>query len=205
MYPMKSNEKAMGLDYRKDERQRAAALRARDERKLILAGPVDLKQGGQGFIGRIPVFVRSAGNTERFWGIISAVVDVQRLYEASGLLDDDLGIDIALIGKDGLGPSGDQFFGNEDVGKGDPVTAEVQLPSGSWQIAAIPKNGWPSTPNNAWFLRAIMAAAGALVVFPFLVTGRLIGEKTAQLCGTASIVATSGARSGSVGYRCLGA
>ncbi|TIP54564.1 CHASE domain-containing protein, partial [Mesorhizobium sp.] len=69
------------LDYRKDERQRVAALRARDERELILAGPVDLRQGGQGFVGRIPVFVRSAGNTERFWGIISAVVDVQRLYK----------------------------------------------------------------------------------------------------------------------------
>ena len=177
MYPMTGNEKAMGLDYRKDERQSAAALRARDERRLILAGPVDLKQGGQGFIGRIPVFVPSAGNTERFWGIISAVIDVQRLYKASGLLDDDLGIDVALSGKDALGPGGDRFFGNEGVGKSEPVTAEVLLPSGSWQIAAIPKGGWPSTPDNAWFLRAIMVAAGALIVFPFLVTGRLIGER----------------------------
>ncbi|PTE12513.1 bifunctional diguanylate cyclase/phosphodiesterase [Mesorhizobium helmanticense] len=177
MYPMKGNEKALGLDYRKDERQRAGALRARDERKLILAGPVDLKQGGQGFVGRIPVFVPSAGNTERFWGIISAVVDVQRLYKASGLLDDDLGIDIALIGKDALGPAGDQFFGNERVGKSHPVTADVLLPSGSWRIAAIPKDGWPATPANAWFLRAIMGLAGALVVIPFLVTGRLIGER----------------------------
>ncbi|RWP61588.1 EAL domain-containing protein [Mesorhizobium sp.] len=177
MYPMKGNDKAIGLDYRKDERQRLAALRARDERELVLAGPVDLRQGGQGFVGRIPVFVRSAGNTERFWGIISAVVDVQRLYKASGLLDDDLGIDVALIGKDALGPTGEQFFGNERVAKSNPVTADVLLPSGSWRIAAIPKNGWPSTPDNAWFLRAIMAVAGALVVIPFLVTGRLIGER----------------------------
>ncbi|RWM91047.1 MAG: EAL domain-containing protein [Mesorhizobium sp.] len=177
MYPMDGNEKAIGLDYRNDERQRVAALRARDERELVLAGPVDLRQGGQGFVGRIPVFVRSAGNTERFWGIISAVVDVQRLYEASGLLDDDLGIDIALIGKDALGPGGEQFFGNEHVAKSNPVTADVLLPSGSWRIAAIPKDGWPATPDNAWFLRAIMAVAGALVVIPFLVTGRLIGER----------------------------
>lgn len=177
MYPLKGNEKAVGLDYRMDDRQRNAALRARDERKLILAGPVDLKQGGQGFIGRFPVFVPSAGNTERFWGIISAVVDVQRLYRASGLFDDDLGIDVALIGKDALGPRGDQFFGDIGVRKSNPVTAEVLLPSGSWQIAAIPKSGWPSTPSNAWFLRAIMAAAGALVVIPFLVTSRLIGER----------------------------
>lgn len=177
LYPLKGNEKAMGLDYRKDDWQRKAALRARDERKLILAGPVDLKQGGQGFIGRFPVFVSSAGNSERFWGIISAVVDVQRLYKASGLFDDDLGIDIALIGKDALGPSGVQFFGSADIRKSNPVTAEVLLPSGSWQIAAVPKNGWPSTPSNAWLLRTIMAAAGALILIPFLVAGRLLSER----------------------------
>lgn len=175
MYPLKANEKAVGIDYHKDDRQRDAVLRTRDERKLILAGSTDLKQGGQGFIGRFPVFVPGAGNTERFW--VSAVVDVQHLYKASDLLDDDLGIDIARIGKDPPGPSGDQFFGDAGDRKSNSVTAAILLPSGSWQIAAVPNNGWSSTPSNAWVLLAIMAAAGALVVIPFLVTGRLIGER----------------------------
>ncbi|KUM25927.1 histidine kinase [Mesorhizobium loti] len=177
MYPMAGNEKAIGLDYRKNDQQRAAALRARDERRLILAGPVDLAQGGQAFIGRFPVFVKSAGNTDRFWGIVSAVVDVQRLYQASGLLDKDLGIDVALIGNDALGAKGAQFFGDERVVKSDPVTADVLFPSGSWQIAAIPKGGWLTTPTNAWQLRAIMAAAAALILIPFMTAGRLINER----------------------------
>ena len=177
MYPMAGNEKAIGLDYRKNDQQRAAALRARDERKLILAGPVDLAQGGRAFIGRFPVFVKSAGNTDRFWGIVSAVVDVQRLYKASGLLDKDLGIDIALIGNDALGTNGIQFFGDERVVKSNPVTADVLVPSGSWRIAAVPTSGWPATPGNAWQLRAIMAAAAALILIPFLAAGRLIGER----------------------------
>ncbi|TIT82190.1 MAG: bifunctional diguanylate cyclase/phosphodiesterase, partial [Mesorhizobium sp.] len=80
MYPMKGNEKAVGLDYRKNEAQRMAALRARDRRALILAGPVNLAQGGRGFIGRIPIFVPTAGGGDRFWGIVSAVIDVDRLY-----------------------------------------------------------------------------------------------------------------------------
>ncbi|MGX8012032.1 bifunctional diguanylate cyclase/phosphodiesterase [Mesorhizobium sp. ORM8.1] len=177
MYPMAGNEKAIGLDYRKNDQQRAAALRARDERKPILAGPVDLQQGGKAFVGRFPVFVKSAGNTDRFWGIVSAVVDVQRLYQASGLLDKDLGIDVALTGNDGLGAKGLQFFGDERVVKSNPVTADVLVPSGSWQIAAIPKNGWPTTPANAWLLRTIMAAAAALILLPFLAAGRLIDER----------------------------
>ncbi|KAA3452436.1 bifunctional diguanylate cyclase/phosphodiesterase [Mesorhizobium sp. SARCC-RB16n] len=177
MYPMAGNEKAIGLDYRNNDQQRAAALRARDERKLVLAGPVDLQQGGQGFIGRFPVFVKSAGNTDRFWGIVSAVVDVQRLYQASGLLDKNLGIEVALIGDDAPGAKGVRFFGDERVVNGDPVTVDVLVPSGSWRIAAIPKGGWPSTPANAWLLRAIMTAAAALILSPFLLAGRLVDER----------------------------
>lgn len=177
MYPMAGNEAAIGLDYRKSDQQRAAAFRARDERKPILAGPVDLQQGGRAFVGRFPVFVKSAGNTDRFWGIVSAVVDVQRLYQASGLLDKDLGIDLALIGKDALGAKGAQFFGDEQVVKSNPVTADVLVPSGSWRIAAIPKGGWPTTPANAWLLRAIMVVAAALILLPFLTASRLIGER----------------------------
>lgn len=177
MYPMPGNEKAIGLDYRKNNAQRTAALRARDLRVPVLAGPVDLAQGGQGFIGRFPVFVKTAGGGERFWGIVSVVVDVERLYKASGLFDADLDIEIALTGKDGLGGTGDRFFGGERVTRADPVTAEVHLPSGSWQIAAIPRGGWAASAKNPWALRAIMALAGALVVLPILVAGRLFGER----------------------------
>lgn len=177
MYPLHGNEKAIGLDYRKNEQQRAAALRARDERKLVLAGPVDLQQGGQAFIGRFPVFVKGPGNSERFWGIISAAVDAQRLYRASGLLDDDLGLDVALIGNDALGRQGGPFFGNRQVVNRDPVTVDVVVPSGSWRIAAIPRNGWPANPANVWLLRAVTMAAAALILLPFLAAGRLVDER----------------------------
>ncbi|RWA73349.1 MAG: EAL domain-containing protein [Mesorhizobium sp.] len=177
MYPMKGNEKAIGLDYRKNEAQRMAALRARDQRALILAGPVNLAQGGRGFIGRIPIFVPTAGGGDRFWGIVSAVIDVDRLYAASGLTDPSLDIDLALIGRDALGGGGERFFGGENIVNANPVTAEVQLPLGSWQISAVPKGGWPTTPKNETVLLATMALAGTLVVLPILVAGWLFGER----------------------------
>lgn len=177
MYPIKGNEKAIGLDYRKNEAQRKAAFRARDQRVLVFAGPVDLAQGGRGFIGRIPVFVPTAGGGDRFWGIVSAVVDVDRLYAASGLTDPEIDIDVALTGKDALGGGGEHFFGGDNVFAGNPVSADVQLPSGSWQISAIPKGGWPAAPKNELTLRTLMLLAGALVVLPIMVAGRLFGER----------------------------
>jgi diguanylate cyclase (GGDEF)-like protein len=177
MYPMKGNEHAIGLDYRTAGLQRAAALRARDAGELVLAGPVDLRQGGQAFIGRFPVFTPAEGGGEKFWGLVSAVVDVERLYRDSGLTDPALRIEVALIGHDALGKAGARFYGGPEVVESHPVTASVQLPSGSWQIAAIPKGGWNATPPNAWLLRALVFVAGALVIVPIVISGRLIEER----------------------------
>lgn len=177
MYPREGNEKAIGLDFREDERLREAVLRARDNKQLVLAGPVELKQGGQAFIGRFPVFLDRDGPRETFWGIVAAVIDVQKLYADSGLLDKNLPIEIALIGKDALGRSGARFYGPAYVTEQDPVTSEVRLPTGSWQISAIPKGGWNTTPRNAWILRLTMLIGGALVVVPIVLAGRLLDQR----------------------------
>ena len=181
LYPLGGNEQAIGLDYRTNDAQRAAALRARDTEDLVLAGPVDLVQGGQGFIGRFPVFVAPFHGNRRFWGIVSAVIDRDRLYRESGLLDPDLPIDVALTGHDGAGAAGRRFFGGAHVMEGDPVTAQIVLPSGSWQIAAVPKGGWDVTPPNAWLLRLSILIAGALIMVPTVMTGRLIEERSANI------------------------
>ena len=177
IYPVKGNESVVGLDYRKNEGQREAALRVRDSGELILAGPVDLVQGGQGFIGRFPVFVDNGRGGRTFWGIVSAVVDRDRLYRDSGLLDEDLPIEIAITGRDAKGSVGERFYGPATVANGDPVVVDVVLPSGSWQIAAVPKGGWDATPPNSWTLLLFILIAGGLIMVPTVVTGRLIDER----------------------------
>ena len=177
MYPMAGNEKAIGLDYRTAPDQREAALRARDSRHLVLAGPVELRQGGVGIIGRFPIFLRADDGSEQFWGILSAVIDVNEVYRDSGLLDPDLGLEITLTGKDAKGVMGARFLGERDLTADQPVTADVTLPSGSWQIAAIPAGGWVYTPDNALMLRAILGLAILAVVGPIFYAGRLYGER----------------------------
>jgi len=162
MYPMKGNEKALGLDYRKNTAQRAAALKARDLGGIILAGPVDLIQGGRGFIARTPVFVVASDHPEirgRFWGLVSTVIDVDRLYFAAGLLDPGLPIEVTLRGQDSTGADGDVFYGRPELLSDDPVLLDISMPHGSWQIAAVPKGGWTNKAPNALEIRG----AGLLV------------------------------------------
>ena len=180
MYPLRGNEAAVGLDYRANPVQREAAERARDTGELVLAGPLNLVQGGSGFIARYPVFIGGAG-PRQFWGIVSAVVDTERLYADSGLTDPNLAIDIAIVGRDALGATGAQFFGDAMVLASRPVVADVALPSGSWRIAAIPRGGWIATAPNSWLIWLSFSLLGLLVTIPILVAGRLRDERQRNL------------------------
>jgi two-component system sensor histidine kinase/response regulator len=87
MYPVKGNEAAIGFDYRDHPEQLKDLLRARQNKQTVISGPIELIQGGQGLILRLPVVIPSRTHaTPKVCGTISAVVDLQLLYEASGLL-----------------------------------------------------------------------------------------------------------------------
>ena len=176
MYPMAGNEKAIGLNYLATPDQRETAERARDTGSLVLAGPVNLRQGGQGFIARFPVFVPTSGGAKRFWGIVSAVIDMERLYRDAGLRDTAGNLQFAIRGKDVSGRSGALFFGDQSILDNDPVVTDVRLPSGSWQLAAVPAGGWSTTPPNALFIRSMLALALLMVVGPMILAGRLLGD-----------------------------
>jgi len=180
MYPLEGNEKAIGLDYRNNSAQREATLRAQQTGQMVLAGPVDLVQGGRGFIGRFPVFVGEP-KRQRFWGVISAVVDMARLYADSGLTDPDLNIDIALTGNDGRGRSGEQFYGLHSVTADNPVTASVVLPNGEWVMSAVPKGGWVAVAPNSGVIWGGFLLLAVLMSAPIFFAGRLMEERQRNL------------------------
>lgn len=180
MYPLEGNEKAIGLDYRTNAAQRAATLRAQQTGQMILAGPVDLVQGGRGFIGRFPVFIGEA-KRQQFWGIVSAVVDTDRLYADSGLTDPDLTLDIAITGSDGRGRLGDQFYGEPSTVTDNPVTASVVLPTGEWIMAAVPKGGWTRIAPDALLVWGGFMVLAVLMSAPIFFSGRLMEERQRNL------------------------
>ena len=179
VYPRLGNETVIGADYRELPGQFAAVEQARMSRKIIVAGPLKLIQGGVGLVARLPVYLHGRDGQEYFWGVISAVIDADKLYAASGLLDKDLPIEIAIRGKDASGPSGDVFYGRHELFKNAPVLADIHLPYGTWQIAAVPHGGWSPEPDNLWSLRLGIALIALLVLGAFLALGRAL-RLTAQ-------------------------
>ena len=176
IYPMAGNEAVVGLDYRTHPTQRARAEQARDSGRTVVAGPLPLVQGGEGVIVREPVFLAAAAGASapRFWGLVSAVIDADRLYAQAGLDDPHNDLGLALRGTDGSGAKGPVFHGDPTLFERSPVTLDILLPSGSWQLAAAPLAGWGQHPADDGDLIRLMGmlAAAAAGVLAFVLVRR---------------------------------
>ncbi|MBF0295807.1 MAG: PAS domain S-box protein [Magnetococcales bacterium] len=159
IHPLQGNEAARGHDLLNDPQRRDAVQKAIDARRLILAGPVELRQGGKALIGRLPIFLNDTKADTSFWGLAIMVIDFTPLLQEGRLYDPSPSMEIALRGKDGLGATGELFFGPESAFQNDAVTQEITLPNGSWRIAARPRHGWPA----GWPGREVFLALGGVI------------------------------------------
>ncbi|ARQ58311.1 EAL domain-containing protein [Rhizobium sophoriradicis] len=169
VYPEKGNERAIGLDYRRNEKQRAAAMLARNTHNIVLTGPVELVQGGTAFVVRCPVYIDD-GNSQIFWGLLSGIIDIPRLYRDSGLSSTDLEIAISTTPE----PNSPKqvFFGSLETFEKKPVVASVDMTYGRWSLAALPRHGWGQ--NNGMGTFELYASLLALcVVAPIVWVGFL--------------------------------
>ncbi|AOE83774.1 response regulator [Pseudomonas sp. TCU-HL1] len=177
VWPYESNKGAIGHDLLGDATRREAAQRAIDTRQLWVAGPVKLIQGGTAIIGRYPIFVNDdagASVPERFWGFATVLIDwhsiVERARQAAGDAGD---IEIAIRGKDGLGADGEQLYGQPEVFTNAPITMDVVLPGGVWQLAGVPASGWLVAGSHRLELRVLFYALALLLAGGFYALLRL--------------------------------
>lgn len=165
VYPRLGNEAILGIDYRRLPEQWEQVRKARDSGRLVVAGPLALIQGGTGLVGRAPVMVPDAEG-DRFWGLISAVLDIDRLFETVAL-HEFAPLRLAIRGLDGKGENGAVFFG--DPALFEPKRAAIQMPirfpAGSWQMAALPEDGWMDMPPPVQILHGLMALLLAVALF----------------------------------------
>lgn len=165
IYPLKGNEKALGLNYPDVASQWPDVKRVVDSGMPFLVGPLDLVQGGKGVIYRVPVIIDGG-----YWGLLSTVVDFNSLMKGvfSGLSKEN--ISVAIRGHNALGMKGDVFWGDAKLYmQADTEFVEVNVPGGKWVIALSMKETRGSSINiwlfGVLFLAlAIILSAGAMLI-----------------------------------------
>jgi signal transduction histidine kinase/CheY-like chemotaxis protein len=156
--PFEENRASIGFDQFEDPNQGAEARRARDTGELTLAGPLDLVQGGRGIVGRLPVFLDGPDGDRAFWGLVNVVIRVSDLLEEAGLeLLGELGMAYRLVRTDPATGQVQVIAGSEGADPRSPVRHEVNLPGGTWTLAAAPAEGWWSTGIVASRLIGVLA------------------------------------------------
>ena len=84
IYPKEGNEAAMNLNILSTADIRKEAKKSIESQKIYFAGPLKLRQGEIGIVGRLPIY-----NENKFWGFTAVIIKLNTLLKASGIKDID--------------------------------------------------------------------------------------------------------------------
>lgn len=150
VYPVKGNEKAIGLYYPDVPAQWPAIKRAVDSKQPVLIGPVKLVQGGSGLIYRVPIFIN-----DKYWGLLSSVIDSESLLVDALSEGSSGGYALAIRGKDAMGMAGETFWGDAALfDNRDAQLFDLEVPGGKWVMAL--RATMPPQQEGLWLMRGLV-------------------------------------------------
>ena len=141
LFPSGSSERLAGHDLTRDPRPqiRTAVQRAIRLRGIVITGPDALPPKGLGLVARQAVYQK-----ERWWGLITLVLDLPPILTQAGLDSRPSGLEIALLDR-----SDRLFFGNKAALEENPISFQVDLPDGTWKLLALPEGGWSAAVEKS--------------------------------------------------------
>ena len=164
--PLEGNESVIGLEYAFVPTQLASVARAYRQSAPVFDGPINLVQGGRGYILRYPVITPHVnGRTESFWGIISIVLSEEGLFRG----DEGLAhiIDNLQLSLREVSPTGKlikHLYGAPELFTPDRSTQTLTAFGRNWELAATPNEDWaPYSPNMWKFLATTIVSLLTLV------------------------------------------
>ena len=123
-----------------EPKEKADARRSRVTGQPFIVGPIELQQGGQGIIYRLPIYRGKDSRT--FWGFSTTVIDLGRLlahlHAAFGNLSD---LRFALYRQDTNGTR-IRLAGLDREELAEPLEISSIMPNGPWFLAVEPSGGW---------------------------------------------------------------
>lgn len=170
VYPLEGNQSVLGFDILNSPPHRQEALKSIQGRKMYFAGPLKLRQGGIGVVGRLPVF-----NKEKFWGFSAVIIRMETLIRASGInaIDDSrYYFQLSKTGPDGA----ERFFLGGKVDFKHAYHEVLSFPDSDWNLYLIPKN-----PSDAILQVIPLFLVGVMLSALFGIMITLILRKPAEL------------------------
>ncbi len=160
VYPKEGNEKAIGTDLEKIDTQRDAIIEVKNSLNKKFIGPINLIQGGQGFIARIPIVI-----DDLYWGQISVVLDADQYIANLKYLANDIDLNVAIYNKNSF-PNA-PFLGDSGIKDREGIELEVEMLNSKWIVVIEPQGGWQETSGALNYLRFLTIAITIILAFLF--------------------------------------
>lgn len=174
--PLAGSEAAIGLDLLQGPTSDKDASVARATGKLTLVGPFKLVQGGEGAVGRLPVFLDDAEGKRSFWGFVSVVLRFPDTLVGAGLPQWAAdGIDYQLWRIAPASGKTQLIAASSPAALVEPVHAPLELPYGHWTLSAAPAGGWGDPAELA-----LQTALGLLVSLLLALLAKMLVESRAH-------------------------
>ncbi|MEO6719507.1 MAG: PAS domain S-box protein [Ferruginibacter sp.] len=181
IYPLKGNEAAIGFDILHDSSRNKEAYKAIKKNELFFAGPLELRQGGIGVVGRLPVF-----RENKFWGFSVVVIRLSTLLKAAGV--DTTGASGFYFQLSKINPDTKKeeiFVTHPKVKKADLISGNV--PYGEWILSATPAGNAIGDGDIFWlaFLGFLLSVIMGAFIYMIAVRperlSNLVKERTEAL------------------------
>lgn len=182
VYPYNENISAIGLNVLDDSMQKAEAEKAIRNNEMYFAGPLKLKQGYTGVIGRMPIFIN-----KKFWGFSTVIIKLSTLTRIAQMDSSFNSAYLFQLSKINPNTGNEEFFLPHPERFNSKNAVAVYEPRGDWKIYArfVKPQKRPNNIVSLFLFGLLLSFSGGLVVWfitrqPLLLT-QMVNQKTSQL------------------------
>jgi PAS domain S-box-containing protein len=135
VYPYEENKAVINYNILNSPQNRYEARKSIKSKLMFFAGPLKLKQGGIGVVGRLPVYKKN-----RFWGFSAVVIRLETLIKESGINSIDNTKYYFQFSKINPISYKEEFFLPEKQEFKHKPLLKVTIPDGEWNLYLIARN-----------------------------------------------------------------
>ena len=159
VYPLEGNESAIGVDLSENTEQAEEVRRVKENLETLFVGPVELIQGGTGFIVRMPLIKNSV-----YWGMASIVLKAENAFGFVDAHSELYGVDYLITTSD---KEEKIIYGDESVLQMKPLKFITEDAIGNWNIYVVPTGGWDNRSAQITLIFTIC------LVISIIIAGRI--------------------------------
>lgn len=180
VHPLKGNE-VIGMNILNDPDNKFGAKTTLERKDYYTAGPIYLRQGGSGIIGRRPLYKNGEFN-----GFVAALVRLSTVINAVQLnATDNKKFSYELV-KINLDKTEETFYASKNISKASAITLPLTTSQGEWKLYVYLNNSEANSTTILFSVLGILLSLVCGLLSWFLMRqpsklNRLVDEKTALL------------------------